>query len=168
MISQTAHFVGLTPDALYDAYLSSKVHSAMTANARPATFFRSHVGEVPNGAEHDELRAFGFPGPDGKIHFFLKAQILQLIPKKKIVLSWKNQSWNLAVDQKEVTDLPSTVVLSFRTNAEGAEIQLVQADVPDYKVKIPASGEVGPLSTLVNTHWNVLYWEPMRRYFQKA
>jgi hypothetical protein len=168
VIAQTAHFAGLTPETLYDAYLSSKDHSAMTAHALPATFVRPGVGQVAHGKEHDELLAFGFPGPDGQVNYFLTARILQLVPKKRIVLSWKNQAWTLAVDSADVTDLDSTVVLTFKTNIEGAEIQLVQANVPDYKVAIPDSGEVGPLSTLVNTHWNTLYWEPMRRFFQKG
>ncbi len=40
MIAQTAHFPGVSPEALYTAYLSSKEHSAMTAGSRPASFFR--------------------------------------------------------------------------------------------------------------------------------
>jgi hypothetical protein len=44
-------------------------------------------------------------------------------------------------------------------------IVLSWRNLPDYKVKIPDTGEVGPLSQIVNTHWNLLYWEPMRHYF---
>ncbi len=32
-------------------------------------------------------------------------------------------------------------------------------------VKIPETGEIGPLSQIVNTHWSLLYWEPMRHHF---
>jgi len=46
--------------------------------------------------------------------------------------------------------------------------QLVQVNVPDYKVSVPQTGEIGALSSIVNTHWNLLYWEPMKKYFQKA
>jgi hypothetical protein len=60
------------------------------------------------------------------------------------------------------------VELRFAENVAGAEIQLVQVGVPDYKVHIPPTGETGPLSQIVNTHWNLLYWEPMRGYFSGA
>lgn len=41
-----------------------------------------------------------------------------------------------------------------------------QANVPDYRVAIPApdgSEETGPLSRIVNTHWNTLYWDSIRK-----
>jgi hypothetical protein len=34
MISQTAHFPGLTPKRLYDAFLPAEGHAAMTADGR--------------------------------------------------------------------------------------------------------------------------------------
>ncbi len=75
--------------------------------------------------------------------------------------------WNFALDPSEITDLDSMVVLTFQKNLVGVEIQLVQVNVPDYKVSVPETGEIGPLSSIVNTHWSLLYWEPMKRYFQK-
>lgn len=168
MIAQTAHFPGVSPEALYNAYLSSREHSAMTAGSRPASFFRSGEGEVAHGKEGDELRAFGFTGSDGQTRFSLTAKILQLVPGKLIVLTWKNIVWNFALDSGEVTDLDSTVVLTFQKNLTGAEIQLVQVNVPDYKVSVPETGEIGSLSSIVNTHWSLLYWEPMRKYFHKG
>jgi uncharacterized protein YndB with AHSA1/START domain len=168
MIAQTAHFPGVSPETLYTAYLSSKEHSAMTAGSRPASFSRPGDGEVAYGKEGDELRAFGFTGPEGQMQFSLTAKILQLVPGKVIVLTWKNMVWNFALDPSEVTDLDSTVVLTFQKNLVGAEIQLVQVNVPDYKVRVPETGEIGPLSSIVNTHWSLLYWEPMKRYFQKG
>ena len=167
MIAQTAHFPGVSPETLYTGYLSSKEHSAMTAGSRRASFFRPGEGEVASGKEGDELRAFGFSGPDGQTRFSLTAKILQLVPGRVIVLTWKNMVWNFALDPAEVTDLDSTVILTFRKNIAGAEIQLVQANVPDYKVGVPETGEIGSLSSIVNTHWSLLYWEPMRRYFQE-
>jgi uncharacterized protein YndB with AHSA1/START domain len=123
---------------------------------------------VAYGQEGDELRAFGFTGPDGQPQFSLYARILQLVPGKLIVLTWKNMVWNYALDPSEITDLASTVVLTFKKNLTGAEIQLVQANVPDYKVSVPETGEIGALSSIVNTHWSLLYWEPIRAYFQKG
>lgn len=167
MIAQTIQFTGISPETLYRAYLSSKEHSAMTADCRPAAFFRPAEGVVAHGQEGDELRAFGYPGFDGQTQFSLTATILQLVPEKLIVLTWKNMVWNYALDRSQVTDLDSTVVLTFQKNLAGAEIQLVQVNVPDYTVRIPETGETGSLHSIVNTHWNLLYWEPMRRYFQQ-
>ena len=44
----------------------------------------------------------------------------------------------------------------------------MQSNVPSYRVHIPDTGEVGPLEQIVNTHWSVLYWDPMRRYFDRG
>ena len=120
MIAQTAQFTGISPETLYTAYLSSRAHSTMTAGSRPAFFFRPGDGEVAHGQEGDQLRAFGFTGPDGQSQYSLHARILQLVPGKLIVLTWKTMVWNFA------------------------------------------------LSSIVNTHWSLLYWEPMRVYFQKG
>jgi len=167
VITQTAQFMGINPEALYGAYLSSKEHAAMTADNRPAVYYRPGEGELAHGEEGDELQAFGFTGPDGVTRYSLTARIIQLVPKKVIVLTWKNQAWNLALDPNEVTDMDSMVVLTFQKNPAGAEIQLVQANVPEYKVHIPDTGETGSLHSVVNTHWNLLYWEPMKRYFRR-
>lgn len=168
MIAQTAQFIGVSPEALYYAYLSSSEHSAMTADHRPAIFFRPGEGVVARGEEGDELRAFGYPGFDGQTRFSLTAKILQLVPEKLIVLAWKNLVWNYALDRSEVTNLDSTVILTFHKNLAGAEIQLVQVNVPDYTVRVPETGEIGSLRSIVNTHWSLLYWEPMKRYFQQS
>jgi hypothetical protein len=168
MIAQTIQFMGVSPEALYNAYLSSREHSAMTAGSRPACFLRHSEGEVAYGQEGDELRAFGFTDADGQAQFSLTAKILQLVPGKVIVLTWKNMVWNFALDPSEITDLDSTVILTFRKNFAGAEIQLVQVNIPDYKVSVPETGEIGSLSSIVNTHWSILYWEPMKSYFHKG
>jgi hypothetical protein len=81
------------------------------------------------------------------------------------VLSWKNKAWDLAVEPSDVTDLPSTLVLTFTGNFMGAEIHLSQANIPSYQVRIPQTGEIGPLSEIAGRHWNILYWDPMRQYF---
>ena len=168
LIAQTMQFTGVSPETLYNAYLSSSEHSAMTAGSRPAFFSRPSEGEVDRGQEGDELFAFGFSGPDGQTHFSLTAKIVQLVPGKVIVMTWKNMVWNFALDPSEITDLDSTVILTFRKNFAGAEIQLVQVNIPDYKVSVPETGEIGSLSSIVNTHWNILYWEPMKSYFHKG
>jgi len=136
MIAQTAQFKACSAAQLYNAYLCSAEHSAMTARGQAATFHRAADGDVT--------------------------------PNQVIVMSWRNKAWDLALDSGDVTGLPSTVVLTFRDIFVGAEIQLAQVNVPSYKVRIPDTGEVGQLSEIVNTHWSVLYWDPMRQHFQQA
>src|SRR5207237_10522972 len=94
-----------------------------------------------------------------------QSTVLQLVADRLIVLSWRNKAWDCAIDPGDVSDLSSTVVLTFRDNFAGAEISLSQVNVPDYKVKIPDTGEIGPLGQIVNTHWSLLYWLPMQHYF---
>jgi Activator of Hsp90 ATPase homolog 1-like protein len=165
MISQTVQFMGCNARRLYDAYLSSADHAAMTVDGTQAATFRRGSQDVAQGGVGDELRAFGMPGTDGQIVYGLRATVLQLVAGRLIVLSWRNKAWDCAIDPGDVSDLPSTVVLTFRDNIAGAEIVLGHVNIPDYKAKIPETGEVGPLSQLVNTHWSLLYWEPMRHYF---
>jgi len=71
----------------------------------------------------------------------------------------------LATDANKITALESTLILTFKNNFAGAEIQMVHVNVPDYEVYIPETGEAEPLTTIVNTHWGLQYWEPMKRYF---
>jgi hypothetical protein len=88
------------------------------------------------------------------------------VPGRQIVLSWKNLAWRQAVVPADATDVPSTVTLMFSKNGAGAQIEMVQANVPDYLVKLP-DGDQGPLSVLVNTHWNLVYWDAWRPYVAK-
>jgi uncharacterized protein YndB with AHSA1/START domain len=168
-LNQTVQFMGVAPETLYNAYLSSKDHGAMTLDgAQRATYYRPGAGPVAQGETGDELRAFEVADPDGKVQYRVTAKILKLVPGKLIVMSWRNLAWNMAVNPADVTDFDSTVVLTFKKNSAGAEIQFTQVNVPDYAVKLPDTGEVGPLSSIVNTHWSLVYWEPMKKYFQKG
>ena len=45
--------------------------------------------------------------------------------------------WNFALDPNEVTDLDSTVVLTFQKTIAGAEIQLMQVNVPSIQSAFP-------------------------------
>jgi len=166
MLSQTAHFTGLGPERLYRAFLSAKDHAAMTADGRYlATFRRRVIGDVLSGEEGDELLAFGVRGTRGDVVYRLTAKILHLVPEQMIVMAWKNAAWAATVDSNDATEMDSIVVLTFARNVSGAEIRLTQTNLPDYKVHLPDTGETGPLSQIVNTHWSLLYWEPMRNYF---
>ncbi|HET6149233.1 MAG TPA: hypothetical protein VFH68_16970 [Polyangia bacterium] len=187
MIAQTAVFVGVSPLDLYDAFVTPSLHSAMTADgARPAVVLRgnddAHVQRAEPG---DRLRAVGIRRADGDFNFAVEADVLRAVPGEQLVLVWKNIAWRLAIDPREVTPAPSIVVLGFHRNLAGAEIRLVQVEVPDYRVRLPLiidelgdieraeraaqhlapGGEVGPLREIVNTHWSLVYWEPMKQFF---
>ena len=69
---------------------------------------------MTSGQEGDELHAFGEAAPVRQPHFSLYARIVQLVPGTLIVLAWKNMVWNSALDPSEITDLDSTVVLTFK------------------------------------------------------
>jgi len=125
---------------------------------------------VERGSAGDRLRAFCVE-PETCL---LDARVIEVAESDgqyTVVMSWWNFGWVSAVDQDddsvEGRGAPdSTLVLTFRDTLTGAEAQLVQVNVPDYRVVIPSpdgTEEIGPLSTIVNSHWNTLYWDGIRR-----
>lgn len=166
MIFQTNQFKGVSPETLYEAYLSSEMHGKMTSQGDViATYHRPGVGDVANGEVGDELRAWGYDKPDGSRDCYLRSTILRLVPSKLIVATWKNAAWQLATDPSLVTDMESTLVITFGKTVAGAEIQIAHINVPDYQVFIPQTEELLPLSHIISTHWGLQYWEPMKKYF---
>src|SRR5207248_1364040 len=85
----------------------------------------------------DRLRAVGIRRADGDFNFAVEADVLRAVPGEQLVLAWKSIAWRLAVDPSEATPAPSIVVLGFHRNLAGAEIRLVQAEVPEYRVRLP-------------------------------
>jgi len=164
-LSQTIQFNGASAEVLYRAYLSSAQHAAMTLDGTYAAIYRRRGDDVDTGTVGDELWAIGPTADNGNVQYSVSARVLELVPDRLIVLSWKNKAWDLAVEPSEVTDLPSTLVLTFTGNFMSAEIRLSQTNIPSYQVRIPETGEIGPLSEIVDRHWNILYWDPMRQYF---
>jgi len=168
MIIQTNQFIGVTPETLYNAYLNSLEHGKMTTSGEGAsstTWHRPGAGNVADAQVGDELRAWGFRHKDGNQVYNLRATILSLVPGKLIVQSWKNIPFTLATHPDQITDMESTLVLTFKKTAFGAEIQMAHVNVPEYEVFIEQTGEKAPLCTIVNTHWGLQYWEPMKKYF---
>jgi len=165
MISQTAHFSGLTPERLYNAFLSAKDHAAMTADGRQHVTYQRPDGKPTDDPQTgDRLLAFGQPAGDGAVEYRLTARLLDLVPGERIVMAWRTAAWDAATGAA-TGPATSIVVLRFASNIAGAEIRLDQAGIPAYEVHLPDTGERGPLESIVNTHWNLLYWEPMRQYF---
>jgi uncharacterized protein YndB with AHSA1/START domain len=166
-IQQTIQFPGVAPESLYQAYMSSKEHAAMTGF--PATFYRPSIhAEVAVGQEGDELRAFRMNGPDGKPIYFISGTILRLVPGKEIVTTWRATAWDEDTKPGDGTDLSCILVLTLRPMQGGTELQLVQVNIPDFPdvgEKDAASAGVVSETAAVNTHWYFRYWAPMQKYF---
>ena len=165
---QTIQFQGVSPQKLYNAYLDSVEHGKMTTSGEgedKTTWFRPSKGNVPVAQVGDELRCWGFKDAKGNQVYNLGATILELVPDRLIVQTWKNLPFTLATNKDLVTDLPSTLVLKFRATAFGSEINMAHINVPDYEVFIEQTGERDALGNIINTHWGLQYWEPMQKYF---
>ncbi len=115
------------PASLYAMYLDSKIHAAITGE--PA-----RIGRTRGAA----FRAFGGT---------LTGTILQTVPNKLIVQSWRASHW-------KKSDLDSTLILSFRPDPKGGRIDLVHVNVPDHDYKGVKEG------------WHSYYWRPWRAYFK--
>lgn len=160
-VIQTAEFPGLTPQQLYDAYLSSKDHAAMTGF--PATWHRPSTDkDVATGQAGDEFRGFGMTGSDGKFHYLIGGTLLDLVPGREIVMTWKALAWGPRSGEPDCI-----LTLTFAKTPGGAEIRLVQVNVPDFPGDDAkaATGELETETEAVNTNWYFRYWEPMRKYF---
>ncbi len=167
-LNQTIHFPGASADGLFELYATSKGHKAVTG--LPASY-KTPAGAPSKRAEiGGSLDAFCFESDQCA----LKARILDMSSGKgvhSITMAWWNFGWVSAIDPADLTvegrGAPdSTLVLTFRDTLRGAQIELVHVNVPDFKVRIPNpdnTEEIGPLSTIVNTHWNTLYWDGFRR-----
>jgi len=167
-LQQTAHFTGATASGLFELYMTGDGQQQITG--LPARYLDADGNVVARASVGDSLEAFCFE-PD---RCGLAARILDIAEhagRHTVVMSWWNFGWASAAEVADYTvegrGAPdSTLVLTFADTPAGAEIRLVQANVPDYKVVIPnpdGSTETGPLSQIVNTHWNTLYWDGVRR-----
>ena len=166
-LSQTVHFVGGVADEMFRLYSTSEGHTAITGF--PASYQDDGGNPVDAAVPGGRLSAFCFQ-PD---QCGLSARVLDLQSAPglhTIVMAWWNFGWVSAIDKTDMAHpqrgaADSILTLTFRDTLRGAQIELVQVNVPDYKVEIPnpdQTSEIGPLSTIVNTHWNTLYWDKMR------
>ncbi|MEP3279154.1 MAG: hypothetical protein ABJN26_25410 [Stappiaceae bacterium] len=167
-LSQTVHFPEANADTLFELYATAEGHTQITG--LPVAFKSADGADTDKAEVGGVLDAFCFePGKCG-----LNARILDISSANgvhTITLSWWNFDWVSAIDPGDLTvegrGAPdSTVVMTFRDTLRGAQIELVHVNVPDFKVRIPnpdKTEELGYLSTIVNTHWNTLYWDGFRR-----
>ena len=167
-LSQTQHFAGASAQSLFDLYMTASGQEAITG--LPASYLTVDGEPVERGEVGDQLLAFCFQPEQCGLH----ARVLDVEAGDgvyTVVMAWWNFGWVSAADPAVYTvdqrgALDSTLVLTFRDTPTGAQIELVQVNVPDYAVSIPSPDgtvEEGPLSQIVNTHWNTLYWDGVRR-----
>ena len=125
---QIAASLPASPDELFDMYLDPELHAAITGE--PAS-----IGAHPGA----EFRAF-----DGA----LQGTILQVVPKRLIVQSWRASHW-------KASDVDSTLILTFWPEGRGTRIELVHVNVADHDVAGVSEG------------WQVYYLAPWREYLKK-
>jgi uncharacterized protein YndB with AHSA1/START domain len=127
---QIAASLPASPDRLFDMYLNPELHSAITG--APVT-----IGAVPGS----EFRAFDD---------MLSGTILQVVPKKLIVQSWRAGHWPAdAID--------STLILTFWPEDEDSgRIELTHVNVADDDFAGVSQG------------WEEYYWIPWRNYLEKG
>lgn len=165
-IRQVAVYHDASAQQLFELYTTSASHSAAThAASGQVRWVDPDTGEEAPVAQVG-LSMEGFYLPDGQPG--LTTQVIALEPGRRITQRWINFAWQLATSATP-SDRPSILDLQFRDNTAGAELVLTQARLPTYEIDLSPSpfnpnGEQGPLSEIVRVHWELLYWQPIRRY----
>jgi uncharacterized protein YndB with AHSA1/START domain len=116
------------PGRLYEMYLDSREH---------AKIIDAHARIVPKPG--GRFSAWG-----GEI----SGTILQLVPGRLIVQSWRASDWNKA-------DPDSTLILSFHRDRRGGRIELTHVNVPPRHLAGVRRG------------WRAFYWRPWRALLQR-
>ena len=122
---QLAASLPASPDRLFDMYLDPAEHSAFTGSAVT-------IADRPGAA---------FSAFDN----VLTGTILQVVPKRLIVQSWRSPNWGS-------TDIDSTLILTFWPETDGGRIELVHVNVVDEDFAGVSQG------------WEKYYWTPWRTY----
>jgi activator of HSP90 ATPase len=124
---QIAASLPAPPAQLFDMYLDPVRHTAFTGQPTKIS-----------DREGSAFEAFGG---------MLSGKILQVIPKRLIVQSWRAAHWpSDAID--------STLVLSFFSAPNGGRIELTQVNVVDYDFADVSQG------------WEKYYWTPWLAYLE--
>lgn len=116
-----------SPDELFDMYLDPELHAAITG--APVSI-GAHAGA--------QFHAFD----NG-----LQGTILQVVPKRLIVQSWRAAGW-------KASDIDSTLILTFWPEGRGTRIELVHVNVADHDFAGVSQG------------WEIYYWAPWREYLK--
>jgi len=123
-----AAFFPARPEELFDMYLDPKSHAAITG--APVS-----IGQRAGAA----FRAF---------NGMLTGTILQVVPKRLIVQSWRAEGW-------KDSDIDSTLILTFYPEKRGTRIELVHVNVADKDFCGVSEG------------WGTYYWTPWREFLKK-
>jgi uncharacterized protein YndB with AHSA1/START domain len=123
-----AAYLQFPPDKVFDMYLNPKTHAEITGG--PVT-----IGPKAGA----KFRAF-----DG----MLTGTILQVIPKRLIVQSWRGSKW-------KKSDIDSTLILSFWPERRGTRVELIHVNVPEHDFADISNG------------WEIYYFKPWREYVDK-
>ena len=125
---QLAASLPAPPEQLFDMYLDADKHGAFTGSvvtisATPGTPFRAFDGA-------------------------LTGTMLQVVPKRVIVQSWRSTQWG-------PDDPDSSLILTFVPDDGGGRIELVQVNVVDKDFAGVCHG------------WEKFYWAPWRAYLAR-
>jgi activator of HSP90 ATPase len=93
-----------SPEAIYEAWLDSAAHSAMTGG----------------GADIDKRVGGAYTAWDG----YITGKTLELIPGRRIVQSWRTSEFAAG-------DPDSTITVELAPTKTGARLTLIHAGVPD-------------------------------------
>jgi len=118
-----------SPARLYAMYVSPREHAAITGS--PVTIA---------GRTGAPFVAFGGA---------LTGRILQLVPNRLIVQSWRSTHFSKH-------DLDSTLILSFWPDPAGGRIELTHVNVADEDYAGVSEG------------WSKYYWVPWRAYLERS
>lgn len=125
---QLAASLPAPPDRLFDMYLDPVQHSAFTGSP---------------------VKISSQPGaPFCAFDNVLTGTILQVVPKRLIVQSWRSPHWGPA-------DIDSTLILTFLPDKDGGRIELVHVNVIDDDFAGVSHG------------WEKYYWTPWRAYLSR-
>ncbi len=125
---QLAASLPASPERLFDMYLDPVEHATFTGS--PVTI-SAHAGA--------HFAAF---------NNVLTGTILQVVPKRLIVQSWRSPHW-------ESADLDSTLILTFLPEKDGGRIEVVHVNVVDEDFAGVSHG------------WEKFYWSPWRAYLTR-
>jgi uncharacterized protein YndB with AHSA1/START domain len=126
---QLAALLPAPPERLFDMYLDHVEHAAFTGS--PAT-----ISAQPGA-------------PFSAFNGILSGMILQVVPKRLIVQSWRSPHWG-------ENDIDSTLILTFVPDRDGGgRIELVHVNVVDDDFAGVSHG------------WEKFYWTPWRAYLTR-
>lgn len=126
---QLAATLPALPDKLFDMYIDPVQHAAFTG--APVTI------SATVGAKFSAFNGV------------LSGTILQVVPKRLIVQSWRSPYWG-------ANDIDSTLILTFYPDKDGGRIELTQVNVVDTDFAGVSQG------------WEKFYWTPWRAHLTKG